>query len=122
MVWKWDQSAGELSQDGKFICKGYSGLDVGKNNPALQDKIGMGPIPQGYWKINAPVDRPATVGPYAMALEPLPGTDTYGRSAFMIHGDSVKAPGQASHGCVILPRNVREMIWKSGDHLLEVVA
>lgn len=121
-MWRWDQSAGELTQDGKFVGRGYSGAGIGKNNPDLETKVAVGPIPCGAWRICAPSNRPQTVGPYAMALDPLGHTETFGRSAFMIHGDSVKKPGTASHGCIILPRNIRELIWTSGDHSLEVVA
>ena len=118
-MWKWDQSAGELSRNGKFIARGYSGANIGKNNPDLESKVATGPIPRGVWKIHAPRNS-ANVGPFAMPLTPV-GHKAHGRSAFMIHGDSAKKPGQASKGCIILPRNVREMIWNSGDHDLTVV-
>ncbi|HYE46677.1 MAG TPA: hypothetical protein VEA44_12995, partial [Caulobacter sp.] len=57
------------------------------------------------------------------ADEPVPDDvhEATGRSAFRIHGDSVRAPGTASKGCIILPRAVREAIWRSGDRDLEVV-
>jgi hypothetical protein len=56
-----------------------------------------------------------------MALIPKEGTDTFGRSGFLIHGDSVAMPGTASHGCIILSRDLREQISASGDNQLEVV-
>jgi hypothetical protein len=118
-MWKWDQSAGELSRVGKIVSRGYSGLGRGKNNPALQAAVGVGPIPAGRWKITERYDS-ANVGPYALKLEPV-GHDALGRSAFRIHGDSIANPGTASHGCIILPRAVRELIWTSGDRDLEVV-
>lgn len=40
---------------------------------------------------------------------------------FRIHGDSIRAPGTASHGCIILPRAIRDRIWASGDRALQVV-
>jgi hypothetical protein len=52
---------------------------------------------------------------------PDPGTETFGRGEFRIHGDSIAHPGTASHGCIILPRAVRDAIWRSGDRALEVV-
>jgi Protein of unknown function (DUF2778) len=119
-MWFWDQSEGKLTHNSKFVSRGYSGYGIGKNNPDLEAKVATGPIPCGEWKILAPRNRPQTVGPYAMPLEPV-GHNARGRSAFMIHGDSAKAPGKASHGCIILPRNVRELIWNSGDHKLIVV-
>ncbi len=119
-MWKWDQSAGELIRDGKVIATGYAGAAAAKNNPAMQDAQGMGPIPRGRWRMVAVKDSPNT-GPFTIVLEPEPGTDTRGRGDFRIHGDSVRNPGSASHGCIILPRAVREQVWNSGDHELEVV-
>lgn len=126
MTWKWDQSAGELTRDGVFISNGYSGNGRGKNNPALQAVVGIGPIPAGRWKIVERYDSP-NVGPYALKLHADDGRidDTHagtGRGAFRIHGDSARNPGGASHGCIILPRHIREKIWMSGDRDLEVVA
>jgi len=118
-MWRWDQSAGELSRDGRFVARGYSGAGIGKNNPDLENKVATGPIPRGRWRIGAP-RKSLNVGPFAMPLEPV-GHAACGRSAFMVHGDSARQPGRASQGCIILPRNVREMIWASGDHDLEVV-
>jgi hypothetical protein len=120
MTWTWDQSAGELTRDGRLVSRGYSGAGRGKNNPAMQAAVGVGPIPAGRWLIaGAPYDS-ANVGPYALKLEPV-GHGALGRSAFRIHGDSIRAQGTASHGCIILPRAIREAIWRSGDRDLLVV-
>jgi hypothetical protein len=125
-MWTWDQSAGTLSRDGVVISRGYSGKGAGKNNPAMEAVRGTGPLPRGRYRIGAPRTS-ARTGPFAMDLFPVDATpgdtrhDTTGRSAFQIHGDSVKAPGTASSGCIILPRAVRERIWNSGDHVIEVV-
>lgn len=127
MTWTWDQSAGTLSRDGKLISRGYSGAGRGKNNPALEGVRAVGPVPAGCWKIGAPYNS-QSVGPYALplnAVDAKPDDDVHqptGRSAFRIHGDSIKSPGTASRGCIILPRAVRELIWKSGDRDLLVVA
>ena len=125
-MWTWDQSAGVLSRAGKIVSRGYSGAGRGKNNPAMQAAVGVGPVPRGRWMIGAPYNS-ANVGPYALRLEAQDGTidDRHagtGRGAFRIHGDSIRSPGTASHGCIILPRLIRELIWKSGDRELEVVA
>jgi len=125
-MWTWDQSAGTLSHNGSRISSGYAGKGRGRNNPALQGVAGVGPLPRGHYRIGTPRTSQRT-GPYAMDLYPIDATpndtrhDTTGRSAFQIHGDSVRAPGTASSGCIILPRVIRERIWKSGDHDLEVV-
>jgi hypothetical protein len=57
-----------------------------------------------------------------LRLEPEPDTDTFGRAGFLMHGDSGAHPGEASEGCIIMPRNVREAVWTGGDHELEVVS
>ena len=125
-MWQWDQSAGELTRNGTFISRGYSGKGRGKNNPSLENVAGVGPVPTGLWEIKAPYNS-RNVGPYALpiyAVDATPNNDIHdktGRSAFRIHGDKISAPGTASRGCIILPRNCREKIWKSGDHQLLVV-
>ena len=121
MTWKWDQSAGELSRNGAFVSKGYSGFRANANDPAKQAERGLGPIPRGNWRMVSIGDSPNT-GPRTIVLEPEPGTDTCGRSAFRIHGDNARGDRSASHGCIILPRAVREQIWRSGDRALIVVA
>ena len=44
------------------------------------------------------------------------------RSGFMMRCDSIEARGCASRECILLPRAVRELVWQSGDTILEVVA
>lgn len=120
-MWTFVQSTGELF-DARSHCQdiGYSGHADGKNNPAMQDKPLTGPIPQGTYVIGAPHDTP-THGPYVLPLTPFPGNQMFGRNGFLIHGDSLKSPGMASMGCIIVARSAREAIWNSGDHTLEVV-
>ena len=100
---------------------GYSGFAEGKNNPAMQDVHNVGPIPQGTYEIGEPFDT-ETHGPYVLRLMPTGPTNTFGRAGFLIHGDSVKAPGTASEGCIVLPRVVRDAVAKSGDNELKVIA
>lgn len=121
-AWTYAQETGELQQDGKHVATGYSGAGHGKNNPDMQEVHNLGPIPQGDWTIVGPPVNTADHGPYVLTLKPAADTPTFGRSGFLMHGDSKESPGSASHGCVILPRSVREQVWKSGDHDLEVVA
>jgi hypothetical protein len=115
-MWVYEQSSGQLSQR---VAIGYSGLEEAKNQPDLQDVKDRGPIPRGRWSVGAPFDG-GSHGPYCLRLTPTPETVTHGRGGFLVHGDSISAPGTASHGCIILPRAVRERIWNSGDHDLEV--
>jgi hypothetical protein len=119
-MWTWDQSAGLLSRAGKS-WRGYSGARNGKNNPSMQAAQGVGPdSPRPLDDRRREKDSPNT-GPCTLVLVPDAGTDTCGRSEFRIHGDSIANPGTASHGCIILPRAVRDLIWASGDRALEVV-
>ena len=121
-TWTYAQNTGELQQDGKHVSTGYSGASEGKNNPAMDNVLNIGPIPRGDWTIAGPPVDSKDHGPYVLKLNPAPSTETYGRTGFLMHGDSKEHPGGASHGCVILPRAVREDVWQSGDRDLEVIA
>jgi hypothetical protein len=119
-MWRWQQQTGSLtSQSGNVVGKGYSGFGAGKNNPIYQSVPDVGPCPEGFYNIEAPVDTPKH-GPYVLRLEPFAENNMFGRAGFLIHGDSKTAPGTASHGCLILPRVLRELIWNSEDHQIEV--
>ena len=91
-----------------YECRGYAGRDNGRNNPALDHVRNVGPIPAGtyrvfsvkHWRFRDPV----------FALEPHITTVMHGRSGFLIHGDSAKNPGNASHGCIILERVHRDAV------------
>jgi Protein of unknown function (DUF2778) len=119
-MWFYSQKTGCLSRDGLEIAHGYSGHGDGKNSPDAQSIANYGPIPRGEWSIGEPFDT-STHGPYVMRLTPQGGTNTYGRSGFLIHGDAKHDPGNASQGCIILNRATRENIWKSDDHEITVV-
>lgn len=116
MAWLYIQSSGELSQAGDVIGNGYSGYGEGRNNPSMQDIPDVGPLPTGDWLIVGPPEDTPTHGPFVLKLEPKPTTEVFGRSGFLMHGDSKEHPGLASHGCMIMPRVVREAVWNSGDH------
>ena len=51
-----------------------------------------------------------------MSLTPQAGTDTFERDLFRIHGDN--ATNDASQGCVILNRTIRNQINQSTDRVL----
>lgn len=121
--WTYCLRTGALTLDGTgFDYRGYSGWGPGKNNPGAQRVEDVGPIPCGDWRIVGPPCEVPERGPYVLRLEPFPGTDTYGRAGFLLHGDSVEHPGNASHGCIVLPRWAREAVWASGIRRLTVVA
>jgi hypothetical protein len=124
-MWTFSQSTGSLARvvDGvtKVWGTGYAGLGLDKDNPADQAVVGQGPIPEGAWTIGEAHNDP-TLGQHVMALSPRPGTVTFGRSGFFIHGDSLQHPGAASHGCLVLSYALREEISFSGDIDLTVTA
>jgi hypothetical protein len=120
-MWTYAQKTGDLLQDGNVVATGYSGFDNGKNNPDMQAVHDVGPIPQGDWIIVGPPVNTAAHGPYVLTLTPAQGTNTFGRSGFLMHGDAVHSPGTASKGCIIMSRTARERVWNSGDTDLEVV-
>lgn len=120
-MWTYNQSNGNLSRSGDLVGTGYSGAEPdGKNNPLLESVPDVGPIPRGIYEIDEPFDS-SVHGPYALALIPAEGNTMYGRGGFMMHGDSLEHPGAASEGCIIMPRSIRETVWQSGDHELQVV-
>jgi hypothetical protein len=120
MPWSYSQSTGVISHDGQSLTPAaYSGVGPGKNNASAQSQANIGPIPRGSWRIGAPFTHPHS-GPYTMRLTPQPGTATFGRTGFMIHGDSSQHPGNASNGCIITGAHNRQRIWASGDHALVV--
>jgi len=122
-VWTYQQTTGKLSRDGTPEGSGYSGFQAGKNNPAMQNVANVGPIPQGKYSIGAPqcVDSPGPHGPFILPLTPDSANQMFGRSGFLIHGDSIVQPGTASHGCIIMARLIRDAIAASGDQELTVV-
>lgn len=104
-----------------LVSMGYSGAGVGKNNPAMQAIHDTGPIPCGMWEITGPPFDTTEHGPDVLRLNPAPGTNTFGRSGFLVHGDSILHPGMASEGCIIMPHDIRLKIWASGDYDLQVI-
>lgn len=116
----YEQKTGRfLGIDSKPMATGYSGHAAGINNPDMQDVRATGPIPRGEWQIGTAY-KSASLGPVVMNLDPV-GHDALGRSLFRIHGDNSKGDRSASHGCIILPRAIRERIAASGVARLVVV-
>lgn len=121
MSWTYHQRSGELLHGEQSIAIGYSGFGSAKNDPDSQRVAGLGPIPRGAYLLGS-LSESEEHGPLAIHLVPLTGTDTFGRSGFLCHGDNKEAPGTASHGCIILPRAIREVMIDSPDKQILVVA
>ncbi|MBB5418153.1 hypothetical protein OKW33_004956 [Paraburkholderia atlantica] len=120
MVWIYKHECHLLYHNDKLVTdKGYSGKGEHKNKHSSQYVRDRGPIPVGLYEITAPFPHPKT-GPHSMRLNPVAGTSLGGRDGFMIHGDSMKEPGNASNGCIVLHLPYRKQIWNSGDRMLRV--
>lgn len=120
-MWTYNSSNGLLSHNWSLVGSGYSGRGDGINNPAMADVPNFGPIPAGQYTMSPFFDDPGGKGPCVTRLTPAPGTNTHGRSGFMIHGDNSEHDRTASEGCIILGRTMRQQIRNSGDDQLEVV-
>lgn len=123
----YQQSNGSLSE---VFALGYSGNGEGKNNPQLQDQHNVGPLPKGKWKMTVIKDDHGNMVDYKGKKAPVirltaePETETFGRDGFLIHGDSISAPGTASDGCVIENHEDRLILAfavEQGDNILEVI-
>jgi hypothetical protein len=119
MPWIYHQQSGQLFYNGTFLEKGYSGKGAGKDSHQFEATPKVGPIPCGKWKIGAAFTHEKK-GPVVMRLTPV-GHTAHGRTGFLIHGESRQHPGDASEGCIILRRTIRESISASHDTDLEVV-
>jgi len=123
LKWEYDRATGDFTyindQTGARtpIGSGYSGTGPGRNNPAMSSVQDVGPIPPGFYQIGNAINSPTT-GPNTLPLTPMPGTNTFGRFGFLIHGNN--ATNNASTGCIILGPDIRRRINESGDRKLEV--
>lgn len=117
MVWKYEQSTGNLYHNGALIDQGYSGVLTNKNNPDRQQVRGMGPLPQGTYRIGATT---SSKGPMTIELHQISG-ESFGRSLFRVHGERRHGPsGFASEGCIIMGPATRRLMRGSSEQL-EVV-
>lgn len=91
----------------KFLGNGYSGNGQCINDPVFTWLYNHGPIPVGKYLIGAPVDIPASVGHFAIPLEPLPENNMFGRTGFYCHGDNPQMNHTASDGCIVTGPQVR---------------
>lgn len=106
-MYEYHQATGKLYLDGELLATGYAGYGEGKNNPAMEGKQMVGPIPKGIYSIGKSYRHPV-LGPITMNLVPDKDNKMFGRSAFRIHGDNKN--GTASRGCIVLGPNVRQRI------------
>jgi hypothetical protein len=119
MTWQYNQRTGQLQHNGNNVSVGYSGRNAGYNNPLMETTQSIGPIPRGRYRIGPQHTHPSK-GPITMALTPI-GHNAHGRTNFLIHGDSIQHPGQASEGCIVLNHAARQAIAHSADNDIEVI-
>jgi hypothetical protein len=113
---------GILTHNGESISGGntvYSGHGAGLNNPDMETVRGEGPLPRGEYRIGPAYDDPH-LGPCVMHLDPMPGTNEFGRSLFRMHGDNAELDHTASDGCVIAAHDIRKLVATSQDKFLKV--
>ncbi len=120
-MWIYGQATGALVAGSARIlvaeATGYAGNGPCRNEPSAQAIKNHGPIPRGLYTLDSVADSLHT-GPFTITLTPDKRNVMHGRAAFRIHGDDQEH--DASDGCIILPRGVREKIWNSGDRVLLV--
>jgi hypothetical protein len=119
-MWEYDRSTGLLYRDGAQVGEGYAGNGAGRNDPSLSNVKDVGPLPAGTYVIGNFGDRPV-VGAFAAPLTPLPTNEMFGRSGFFMHGDNPEANHSASDGCIVMSREVRQLVNASGCRTLVVI-
>jgi hypothetical protein len=125
-MWTFEQSTGHLRDaDGELVATGYAGGNCGKNpdgvnNPDMQYQSCIGPLPEGLYIFGQPIEQ-SHLGPFAIPLIPDESNQMFNRGHFYIHGDNAGGNNSASEGCIIMPRSVRNEMWASLDHALQVV-
>ena len=114
-MWKYVIPTGELfdAAGNKITSFGYSGGNCGKNpegknNPLMVSVKNIGPLPPGLYTFGQPVPQ-SHLGPFAIPLIPDAANVMMGRGDFYVHGDTTPS-GNASEGCIILPRAIRNQL------------
>jgi hypothetical protein len=86
----------------------YSGTAEYRNSPYAINMADKGPLPIGTYRITE-VSNTSRRGPFTFTLVPVSGNEMFGRSGFLIHGDT--SSGNASTGCIVMRnRSEREKI------------
>ena len=116
---------GELNLNGETI-PAHAGRGLGLNNPAAQDQVAVGPLPQGGYTLGPWQDGAAYgpafahLGPFVCRLYPDPDNEMFGRDDFCIHGGNGSNPPTDSEGCIVVGPTVRHAIADAGETHLKV--
>lgn len=115
-----DDDAGDVVVD---TSQCYAGRGIGRNDPDWQDVKDVGPTPVGPWQIGPGEDRPGRTGDMSLPLSPLPGNDVFNTkrtpNKFWIHGNN--RSDNASKGCPVCPRPIRDAINDRGGGTFHVI-
>lgn len=95
------------------VADAFSGNGGGRNQPACGYATERGPIPPGTYRIGEGIMGRNT-GPLSFGLEPRAGTETCGRTGFMIH------TGTYSEGCIVVREQTLETLNALGRGTLVV--
>lgn len=102
-----------MDMEDRIVGKGYSGAPGHVNAPDDERLKGQGVIPRGTWIVGPVIERSQDTDHKGENLiKRVPDKTTaervraVGRDpfSFYIHADSVKNPGTASEGCIIMPK------------------
>lgn len=120
MTWVYKVSAHSFYHNGtyKFDAK-YTGRPGFKDDSAYECVKNKGPLPRGTYTIGPAFYHKRTKA-WTIRLTPYIENQMCGRDGFMIHGESVSHPGEASNGCIILDMSYRKIIADSRDKILVV--
>lgn len=123
--WKFNIKTGDMfDPSGKKVWTGYAGGNEGKNpegknNPLMVSVKCIGPLPPGWYTFGTVVLQ-SHLGPYAIPLIPDKQNIMFGRGDFYCHGDTTPS-GNASEGCIIMPRFVRNAMYTGTSRRIQVV-
>ena len=125
-MWTFNILAHSLSKDDIIVDRDvYSGaFPEGFNDPTKCDQHDVGPICVGFYDIVGPPYSDTEHGTYILRLEPEPGTETYGRVGFLMHGKPLppKDIRSGSKGCICAGPDTRRRVYQSGDAILHVIS
>ena len=110
-----------IDADGGIVGVGYAGNGAGLGNPAMQNVLKVGPLPQGRYVIGPLQPSHGTLGANVAELKPDPQNDMFGRSGFFLHGRKSLTDMDASEGCIVLDHDPRMLVLQSDDRDLAVV-
>lgn len=105
----YEQTTGRFLDGPTLVGSGWAGHGAGKNNHAMQNVKGVGPLPLGKYYIGDPLEG-THLGPLAFPLTPDKSNEMFGRGSFWIHGASAAHPELSSDGCIIQGRASRAYI------------